>query len=410
MAKYVKGGTKAPQRGFGSIAAHLPPKIPLLPTFGSSSLDLVPSLYGHQDILSSSGSQRQHQRTPSCSVLYQEQPSWLDDLLDDSEAVSKKGSHRRCASDSFTYLENSGGLYTISDIAEEEELDHSSGNALSSHELSSLDHLDGDQLSVLLEEIQQLQKEQNLPVGFRTQVESLKVENSLKNKHEALSTMLDNCSLSNFTSRFKGSLEGFPGQFVCRPECESFEDEDFPSQHGIAGELMGPLDANFDSKRAKRHSAQRSRVRKLQYIAELERNVKALQTELSMVSPQVVYLERQQALLNMDNRALKQQIAIFMQDKKYKDSQNEVLKKEVHRLRNLYEFQLLHQEQKQKQQSQVHPLKHHTSLPSDFDIQILESNQFNLGSQQARSDASFSDSLTGLMNKFAGVSLGAGCG
>ena len=41
---------------------------------------------------------------------------------------------------------------------------------------------------------------------------------------------------------------------------------------------------------ANRQSAQRSQVRKLQYILELERSVNALQTEVSTLSPQVTYL------------------------------------------------------------------------------------------------------------------------
>lgn len=44
-----------------------------------------------------------HQRCSSESFLIEEQPSWLDDLLNDSDSVFHRG-HRRSASDSYAYL------------------------------------------------------------------------------------------------------------------------------------------------------------------------------------------------------------------------------------------------------------------------------------------------------------------
>lgn len=44
-----------------------------------------------------------HQRCTSESFLIDEQPSWLDDLLNDSETIFHRG-HRRSASDSYAYL------------------------------------------------------------------------------------------------------------------------------------------------------------------------------------------------------------------------------------------------------------------------------------------------------------------
>jgi len=100
---------------------------------------------------------------------------------------------------------------------------------------------------------------------------------------------------------------------------------------------------------ANRQSAQRSRVRKLQYISELERSVTSLQVcvfiygfsvrvvivviacfkikcshfclkaEVSVLSPRVAFLDHQRLLLNVDNSALKQRIAALAQDKIFKD-------------------------------------------------------------------------------------------
>ncbi|XP_009766098.1 basic leucine zipper 34-like [Nicotiana tabacum] len=90
---------------------------------------------------------------------------------------------------------------------------------------------------------------------------------------------------------------------------------------------------------ANRQSAQRSRVRKLQYISELERSVTSLQTEVSALSPRVAFLDHQRLLLNVDNSALRQRIAALAQDKIFKDAHQEALKKEIERLRQIYHEQ-----------------------------------------------------------------------
>jgi len=103
-------------------------------------------------------------------------------------------------------------------------------------------------------------------------------------------------------------------------------------------------DSITDPKRVKRilanrQSAQRSRVRKLQYISELERSVTTLQTEVSALSPRVAFLDHQRLILNVDNSALKQRIAALAQDKLFKDAHQEALKKEIDRLRQIYHQQ-----------------------------------------------------------------------
>nr|CAD1843259.1 unnamed protein product [Ananas comosus var. bracteatus] len=107
----------------------------------------------------------------------------------------------------------------------------------------------------------------------------------------------------------------------------------------------GPEPTTFvDPKRVKRilanrQSAQRSRVRKLQYISELERSVTSLQTEVSALSPRVAFLDHQRSLLTVGNSHLKQRIAALAQDKIFKDAHQEALKKEIERLRHVYQQQ-----------------------------------------------------------------------
>lgn len=70
-----------------------------------------------------------------------------------------------------------------------------------------------------------------------------------------------------------------------------------------------------------RQFAQRSRVRKLQYIAELERNVQALQANGSEVSAELEFLSQQNLILGMENKALKQRLESLSQEQliKYRE-------------------------------------------------------------------------------------------
>uniref|UniRef100_A0A453KCW5 BZIP domain-containing protein n=1 Tax=Aegilops tauschii subsp. strangulata TaxID=200361 RepID=A0A453KCW5_AEGTS len=90
---------------------------------------------------------------------------------------------------------------------------------------------------------------------------------------------------------------------------------------------------------ANRQSAQRSRVRKLQYISELERSVTGLQMEVSALSPRVAFLDHQRSLLTVGNSHLRQRIAALAQDKIFKDAHQEALKEEIERLRQLFHHQ-----------------------------------------------------------------------
>uniref|UniRef100_K7LWF5 BZIP domain-containing protein n=1 Tax=Glycine max TaxID=3847 RepID=K7LWF5_SOYBN len=123
---------------------------------------------------------------------------------------------------------------------------------------------------------------------------------------------------------------------------------------------------------ANRQSAQRSRVRKLQYISELERSVTTLQTEVSALSPRVAFLDHQRLILNVDNSALKQRIAALAQDKIFKDAHQEALKKEIERLRQIY-----HQQNLQKMNNNNNNLQQTppTSQPQQQPMQLHHHRQ-----------------------------------
>ncbi|KAJ4787775.1 Basic-leucine zipper (bZIP) transcription factor family protein [Rhynchospora pubera] len=113
-------------------------------------------------------------------------------------------------------------------------------------------------------------------------------------------------------------------------------------------EVTSPMDnegaPTTDPKRVKRilanrQSAQRSRVRKLHYISELERNVQLLQNEVDALTPRVAYLDHQRTLLTMSNGHLRQKVATLTQDGIFKKNQYDVLLKEKERLNNLLQQQ-----------------------------------------------------------------------
>uniref|UniRef100_A0A1J3F7K2 Basic leucine zipper 2 n=1 Tax=Noccaea caerulescens TaxID=107243 RepID=A0A1J3F7K2_NOCCA len=85
---------------------------------------------------------------------------------------------------------------------------------------------------------------------------------------------------------------------------------------------------------AKRNPGQRSRVRKLQYIAELERRVSMLQTVEADLSVRVASLLQTRATLSLENSQLKQQMAILKQDKLIREGEYQLLKKEAQRLKS----------------------------------------------------------------------------
>nr|DAD48370.1 TPA_asm: hypothetical protein HUJ06_018307 [Nelumbo nucifera] len=91
-----------------------------------------------------------------------------------------------------------------------------------------------------------------------------------------------------------------------------------------------------ETKAAKRHSGQRSRVRKLQYIAELERTVNLLQCLESDLAARVGSLLQRHAILSMENTTLEQKIAILQKEKLIMDGQYQTLRKEVERLKVCY--------------------------------------------------------------------------
>uniref|UniRef100_A0A7N0SY05 BZIP domain-containing protein n=1 Tax=Kalanchoe fedtschenkoi TaxID=63787 RepID=A0A7N0SY05_KALFE len=175
------------------------------------------------------------------------------------------------------------------------------------------------------------------------------------NEEQLMSMFSDNVVTLGDTSSVVSDPNSDNGD--CETGSSQKDVEMYMSSNGT-GELGGASgggsgDTITDPKRVKRilanrQSAQRSRVKKLQYISELEQSVTLLQTEVSALSPRVAFLDHQRLILSMDNSTLKQKIAALAQDSLFKDAHEDALKKEIERLRQVYQ----HQQKSNKNASQ----------------------------------------------------------
>ncbi|KAL5715901.1 hypothetical protein ACHQM5_017662 [Ranunculus cassubicifolius] len=280
--------------------AQLPPKIPnMTPNWSNFSHHKVPSMSNLSPI-------------PTNHHHHNQNPSWIDEFLDFSSA--KRNAHRRSASDSITFLETP--------IIEE---CHSSSTVLRSSDKHEFDRLDDEQLmSMFSDDVS------GNNVGVQNQnvcVSNPSTPSDQNSNNDSKPGMLD-----PLTKNEAGEVQS---------SCKQESDSQLPPTPSTSNGSE-----SIDPKRVKRilanrQSAQRSRVRKLQYISELERSVTSLQTEVSTLSPRVAYLDHQRLVLNVDNSALKQRIAALAQDKIFKDAHQEALKKELERLRQVYHQQSL---------------------------------------------------------------------
>ncbi|XP_071698417.1 uncharacterized protein At4g06598-like [Rutidosis leptorrhynchoides] len=275
-----------------------------------------------------------HQRTSSESFLIEEQPSWLDDLLNEPESPVRRG-HRRSSSDSFAYMEAANAAHN----------EYRAQNEFRLRNLSSAPSwgpqdfdMYKDFRNVSFYEPNTMSKNKNR-VGDSSQ-------SSLKH-YSGLTTPRDNFVLR--ASKYPATDKKDAVE-PAHQDADASERKDSSSNRGSVSET--------DTKRAKQQFAQRSRVRKLQYIAELEKNVQALQAEGSEVSAEVEFMNQQSLILGMENKALKQRLDNLAQEKLIKYMEHEVLEREIGRLRALYQ-------QQQQPQPQQPPIGHRRSASKD---------------------------------------------
>ncbi|XP_028763680.1 basic leucine zipper 61 [Neltuma alba] len=295
--------------------AQLPPKIPSIPQNWPSFAHHKMSAMANFDPTNTTQQQQYHhqqqqQQQNSSPPLSQQLPSWVDEFLDFSSA--RRGAHRRSASDSIAFLEEC----------------RSSGTVAGAH---GFDRLDEEQLMSLF-------SDDIASSGFPPALSNPSTPSDQNSNNDEKPMVLDELVPVKENQKQPPPKNSEQGEVEssCKNETASPPSSVAPSS----------VETTADPKRVKRilanrQSAQRSRVRKLQYISDLEKSVTTLQTEVSALSPRVAFLDHQRLVLNVNNSALKQRIAALAQDKIFKDAHQEALKKEIERLRQVYEQQKL---------------------------------------------------------------------
>ncbi|KAL6517747.1 hypothetical protein OROMI_033448 [Orobanche minor] len=348
-----KGPSTLRNMSYNGKNSLLPPKSPF-PSITPSYTEYIPtSAIGPKTLPKHKNVNSHHQRTSSESFLIDEQPSWLDELLDEPETPVRRGAHRRSSSDSFAYIDasNIGGMCYV---AQDDANRYKNMSPLSSWGSHDFDIYRDARQNAFYMDLNNFGKTRNKmwdPPALPRGLPSPRGNNALVQNGGSLSSSQDadkNPSLSG--EKQDAAIESG------HQDSKGSAGEKKDSSHGKSLET--------DNKRAKQQFAQRSRVRKLQYIAELERNVQALQAEGSEVSAELEFINQQYLILNMENKALKQRLDSLAQEQLIKYMEHDVLEREVGRLRSLYQQQ--QQPQPQPQTSSSHRRANSRDLDQQF--------------------------------------------
>ncbi|XP_047329873.1 uncharacterized protein At4g06598-like [Impatiens glandulifera] len=266
----------------------------------------------------------QHHRVSSDSQM-EEHPSWLNELINESETPVQRNVHRRSSSDSFVYTDLNYG---------------SCNNMVSVCSWGSQDF--GPYNNAIMQD----------PFDKRMNCTWDSICNPMPIKNN-----------TDVHDSFFNLQEGDGVSFT------AIEDTDENGHNDMKDYSLPISSSETDMKRTKQQFAQRSRVRKLRYIAELERSVHVLQIQGCGICAELEFLSHQNLILNMENKALKQRLENISQEHVIKCLEHEVLEREIRRLQSLY------QQQRQHQLSSRRPSPRHRQTNSfDLDTQICYLN------------------------------------
>ncbi|CAI8618813.1 unnamed protein product [Vicia faba] len=342
--------------------ALLPPKSPF-PSISQAYADYVSNpTVGSRPVNKPRDGNTHHQRTSSESHLIEEQPSWLDDLLNEPDTPVRKGGHRRSSSDSFAYVDT----LNAPNISYADHDDYKYKNFLSIPAWSPPDfdrNKDARHVPMYSEMNAARQKNRSWD-SFSNMSGAPSGKDSVAFQRSGSPTP---CTLYEADRILPTANENHDSvESGLQDTRSSFERKDGLHAKSSASET--------DTKRAKQQFAQRSRVRKLQYIAELERNA-----EGSEVSAELEFLNQQNLILSMENKALKQRLESLAQEQLIKYLEQEVLEREIGRLRGMYQQHLQQSHQPQQQPSGSHRRTNSRDLDSQFANLSLKHKDTNPG-------------------------------
>nr|KJB32452.1 hypothetical protein B456_005G241600 [Gossypium raimondii] len=247
-----KGSTNIRNFMVSGKHALLPPKSPF-PTVSPAYTDYVPnSVIGSKAVQKPREGNTHHQRTSSESLRMEEQPSWLDDLLNEPETPVRRGGHRRSSSDSFAYIDasNSPNL----DYAAQDEFRYQ--NMINTPSWASQDA----RLSSLYSDVNLVKQNRAWDSSLNVMTHPSRLPSLRENTF--LQSLGSSCAPRELEGALSTASEKQDSAESPPPDAKA-SSEKKDNSHTKSSTCDG------DSKRAKQQFAQRSRVRKLQYIADL---------------------------------------------------------------------------------------------------------------------------------------------
>uniref|UniRef100_A0A0A9GFA0 BZIP domain-containing protein n=1 Tax=Arundo donax TaxID=35708 RepID=A0A0A9GFA0_ARUDO len=269
-----------------SRSPHLPPRCP----------PPGPQLTRRDDSLFT-----QSCRFPSEDPFFGEPPCWLDDLLADSGKIPNLPPLRRTCSDSDAILDALSAFQSPIHPIEEGDL-----HPVAEDQESS-DAVKGCESGSVIEDScvygPNSPRQKSMLTTSESSMVSAVLENVPSNPLQYLTIDTSSGVNGNASSGTTGASDNF----------------NHPDQE----------------KSFKRRSGQRSRVRKLQYIAELERTVDSLQNMGADLAVQVASLFQLRNALSMENKQLRMQISSLQHAKLINDGQTRALKNEAERLKQM---------------------------------------------------------------------------
>ncbi|KAG5580763.1 hypothetical protein H5410_051390 [Solanum commersonii] len=336
-----KGPSSMRNMMYNGKSSLLPPKSPF-PSISPSYVDYVPSSAFTQKDNSKPKDGSHHQRTSSESCLIEEQPSWLDDLLNEPETPVRRGGHRRSSSDSFTYFD-AANIANLDYIAQDD------------NKFRNLTHVP----SWGSQDFDYYQNARH--ATFHVDQNSSNRQKS-RARDASPNAIPHPRGLSPFRENVKTHSLGpsCPPQEGERPKSAGSDQQDLvesvPPDPKGSGERK-------DSSHSK-SSASETDTKRAKHTKEKEM-LEYVQAEGCEVSAELEFLNQQNLILSMENKALKQRLENLAQEQLIKYLEHEVLEKERGRLRALYQQQKL-------PQSQQSSSSHRRTSSRDLDQQFAD--------------------------------------
>ncbi|KAF3445447.1 hypothetical protein FNV43_RR10623 [Rhamnella rubrinervis] len=251
-----------------------------------------------------------HQRTSSDSFLLEEQPSWFEELLNEPVKAPVASNHRRSLSDSFTFLDATPNIASKQHVfvfKDKSTTPSGPPSNIASKELNYREIMSSCALfhTNPMSSIEKEFRESSSTASSTFSIFGLPISTEDGMTH--LHTSQASCSPNKSNSMTTHQEEPF------KPSGSDYRD----CSHA------NPPAQNKSSKRSK------------QYVVRLL-------AKGSQASAELEFLDQHYLILGMENRALKYQLDCLMHEQFIKCLEQDMLEREVARLRNLY-----HQQQQQ---------------------------------------------------------------